>query len=70
MTAKSSNGSFEINASGFNLSLGYGYGLLVAYCPSDMLVYLIDRSARTVIRAATLRQKLHSNLLSHPFKVS
>ena len=39
---------------------------LVAYCPSNMLVYLRDRSAQTSLHAATLRQKLHIKLSTSP----
>ena len=40
--------------------------LLVAYRPSNMLVYLRDGSAQTVVRAATLRQKLQTKLSTSP----
>ena len=39
---------------------------LVTSPPSDVLVYLRHGSALTDVRAATLRLKLPSNLLSHP----
>ena len=39
---------------------------LVAYRPSNMLVYLRDGSAQTILRAATLRQKLQIQLSTSP----
>ena len=39
---------------------------LVAYRPSNMRVYLRDRSAQTILRAATLRQKLQIQLSISP----
>ena len=41
-------------------------GWLVAYRPSNMLVYLRDGSAQTSLRAATLRQKLRIKLSTPP----
>ena len=41
-------------------------GWLVAYCPSNMLLYLRDGSAPTSIRAATLRHKLQIKLALSP----
>ena len=38
---------------------------LVAECLSNMLVYFRDGSALTSVRAATLRQKLHIQLLQY-----
>ena len=40
--------------------------LLVAQRPSNMRVYLRDRSAQTILRAATLRQKLQTKLSIPP----
>ena len=40
--------------------------LLVAQRPSNMLVYLRDGSAQTILRAATLRQKLQIQLSTSP----
>ena len=40
--------------------------LLVALCPSNMLVYLRDRSAQTTAHAATLRQKMQIKLSISP----
>ena len=40
--------------------------LLVAYRPSNMRVYLRDGSAHTILRAATLRQKLQIKLSISP----
>ena len=53
MGKKQANGSAEQNNSGHKF-----VGWLVALRPSNMLVYLRDGSAQTVLRAATLRQKL------------
>ena len=39
---------------------------LVAYRPSNMLVYLRDGSAQTNLRAATLRQKLQIKRSTSP----
>ena len=40
--------------------------LLVAQRPSNMRVYLRDGSAQTIVRAATLRQKLQIQLSTSP----
>ena len=40
--------------------------LLVAWRPSNMLVYLRDGSAQTILRAATLRQKLQIQRSTSP----
>ena len=41
-------------------------GFWVAYCPSNMLVYLRDGSVQTILRAATLRYKLQIQLSTSP----
>ena len=44
-------------------------GLFVCWlvaCPSNMLVYLTDGSAQTILRAATLRQKLQIKRSTSP----
>ena len=38
--------------------VGNRYYLLAAKCPSNMIVYISDGSAQTIVRAATLRQNL------------
>ena len=43
-----------------------GGGRCLFVCPSNMIVCLRDGSARTVVRAATLRQKLQIKLSTSP----
>ena len=40
--------------------------VLVAYCPSNVLVYLRDGSAQTIAHAATQRKKSHIKLSISP----
>ena len=47
-------------------AVGLFVGCLLAYKPSNMLVYLRDGSAQTTVRAATLRYKLQFKLSISP----
>ena len=44
-------------------------GWLVAYCPSNMLVYLRDGSAHTIVYAETEIEAADKQFLSHPVTV-